>query len=514
VRQQEVAYDLMAVVIDRSTERRVHLSLILDSLDVNYLRVRDADELGPVIDEIGRPIVLILGADRDQSHHEIILNSPEFREKRLHIIVVGAAAEIAPETIREKVSVFIDGQGTQQEIQSAIELAEQELPKTLSADKSPDFSWKIAGECKQIKEIREQISMVASTDVSVLVGGESGTGKELAAKAIHELSNRSSGPFVAVNCGAIPKELIESELFGHEKGSFSGATSQRIGKFESAVGGTLFLDEVGDMPLDMQVKLLRVLQERCIERVGGSKSIPVDIRIVAATHKNLVACVVDGSFREDLYYRLNVFPIDMPSLCQRRDDIPQISRTLIKELGALHGQPIRLTRAAQQALSNQVWPGNIRELRNLLERLHVLYPGKEVDRSDLPVDYQGRKKPLKEESDAPDLASIQSVEVNDQPAPNVRNIQNQNSRGQRSKLAEAESPREEVEELLEGFGEVGMPVDLKQRVREIERAYLEEALSQSDGVVSKAAGLLGMQRTTLVEKMKKLDVARPGSSAF
>lgn len=356
--------------------------------------------------------------------------------------------------------------------------------------------------------------MVASTDVSVLVGGESGTGKELAAKAIHELSNRSSGPFVAVNCGAIPKELIESELFGHEKGSFSGATSQRIGKFESAVGGTLFLDEVGDMPLDMQVKLLRVLQERCIERVGGSKSIPVDIRIVAATHKNLVACVVDGSFREDLYYRLNVFPIDMPSLCQRRDDIPQISRTLIKELGALHGQPIRLTRAAQQALSNQVWPGNIRELRNLLERLHVLYPGKEVDRSDLPVDYQGRKKPLKEESDAPDLASIQSVEVNDQPAPNVRNIQNQNSRGQRSKLAEAESPREEVEELLEGFGEVGMPVDLKQRVREIERAYLEEALSQSDGVVSKAAGLLGMQRTTLVEKMKKLDVARPGSSAF
>lgn len=506
--------NLLAIVIDPNTERRVHLSLILDSLDINYLRVRDADELVPVIDEIGRPVILILGADRDQSHLQEIFSSPLQPEKGLYTIAVGTSAEALPVEARDMVSLCIEGQGTQQELRSAMELAEDQLPRTLSADKSPDYSWKIAGECRQIKEIREQISMVASTDVSVLLGGESGTGKELAARAIHELSHRSDGPFVAVNCGAIPKELIESELFGHEKGAFSGASCQRIGKFESAVGGTLFLDEVGDMPLDMQVKLLRVLQERCIERVGGSKSIPVDIRIVAATHKNLVSCVVEGSFREDLYYRLNVFPIDMPSLCQRRDDIPQISRTLIKELGAQHGEPIRLTRAAQQTLSNQDWPGNIRELRNLLERLHVLYPGKEVDRADLPLEYQGRKKTAEKEPEAMEASLLQSAEVPNQPAPQVSNIQNQNLRGQRNNEPLVEDAREEVEELLEGFGEVSMPVDLKQRVREIERAYLEEALSKSDGVVSKAAGLLGMQRTTLVEKMKKLDVARPGSSAF
>lgn len=513
--------DILTIVIDQNTERRVHLSLILDSLDVNYLRVRDSIELAQVVEEIGRPIVLILGMNKDHDQLENLINYPSKERLRIYTILVGSSIEALPESISSGLSLAIQGQGTKQEIASAMELAEQQLPRAISSDKSPDYSWKIAGECAQIKTVKQQIELVASTDVSVMLGGDSGTGKELAAQAIHELSHRSNGPFVAVNCGAIPKELIESELFGHEKGSFSGASCRRTGKFEQAIGGTLFLDEVGDMPLDMQVKLLRVLQERCIERVGGNTSIAVDVRIVAATHRNLVQCTAEGTFREDLYYRLNVFPIDMPALNERRDDIPLICRTLIKQLASSHNEPIRLSRAAQDTLCGHKWPGNIRELRNLIERLHVLYPGKEVDRADLPPEYRLRKPVVAAKSIPPlELPPVLEPERVQPEIPTQ-------SRAQQAKsdlsvqMYQPRGPgicilddREQLEELLDGFGDVTIPVDLKQRVREIERVYLEQALSQSDGIVSKAAGLLGMQRTTLVEKMKKLEVERPVSSDF
>lgn len=500
VREIELSSKLLTIILDPNTERRVHLSLILDALDVNYLRVRDATELLPVIEEIGRPVVLILGASLEQDQLEFISNSLSRGDIWVYSLLVGAAGQSLSPLVSAGMSLVIEGQGTKQEIASAMEVAKNQLPLDIDSEKISDYQWKIAGECQQIKIAKEQIRLVAPTDVSVMLGGESGTGKELAAQAIHELSPRAKGPFIPVNCGAIPKELIESELFGHEKGAFSGAVAKRLGKFEQANGGTLFLDEVGDMPLDMQVKLLRVLQERCIERVGGNSSIPIDVRIVAATHRNLVQRVVEGEFREDLYYRLNVFPIDMPALRERRDDIPLICRTLIKQFAKVHGEPIRFSRAAQESLCRLDWPGNIRELRNLIERLHVLYPGKEVDRDALPPEYRNKK--AQPQAEVESSATIEMGLAADIPARKTEpSVETLNTRGVRN-------GRKEVEELLEGFGEVSMPVDLKQRVREIERVYLEEALQQSDGVVAKAANLLGMQRTTLVEKMKKLEVGR------
>ena len=229
-----------------------------------------------------------------------------------------------------------------------------------------------SGPSSAIRAVNALIRKVAQHDSSVLVLGESGTGKEVVARAIHESSPRRNGAFVAVNCGAIPSELLESELFGHEKGAFTGAYASRRGRFEVAEGGTLFLDEIGDMSLPMQVKLLRVLQERVFERVGSHQPIRCDVRIIAATHRNLEDCIARGQFRGDLFYRLNVFPIEMPALRERADDLD----TLVREFGAANaraGRPtVELSPAAVAALRSYPWPGNVRELGNLIERLSIL----------------------------------------------------------------------------------------------------------------------------------------------
>jgi sigma-54 specific flagellar transcriptional regulator A len=225
------------------------------------------------------------------------------------------------------------------------------------------------GNSTLVRRTRRMIEQVAPFDSTVLITGESGTGKEVVARAVHAQSNRRERPFVAVNCGAIPSELLESELFGHEKGAFTGAITARRGRFEMAEGGTLFLDEIGDMSLPMQVKILRVLQERTYERVGSSRSIHCDVRIIAATHRNLEESIVKGSFREDLYYRLNVFPIEMPPLRERLEDLPLLIEDLVEaQTRSGHGE-VRLSPEAVHALRAYHWPGNVRELSNLIERL-------------------------------------------------------------------------------------------------------------------------------------------------
>jgi sigma-54 dependent transcriptional regulator, flagellar regulatory protein len=242
-----------------------------------------------------------------------------------------------------------------------------------------------------MERVQELIALVAPTHSSVLILGESGTGKELAARRIHQLSGRQ-GRFVAINCAAIPAELLESELFGHEKGAFTGALSQRIGRFEFAESGTLFLDEIGDMSLQMQVKLLRVLQERTFVRVGGNTTLCSSARIIAATHRDLEKAIGADAFREDLYYRLNVFPVTIPPLRARLGDLPH----LIEGLAQRHiptGGSIIFSREALECLRHYAWPGNIRELDNLLERLSIVCPNRIVRAADLPCPYRGLMTP-------------------------------------------------------------------------------------------------------------------------
>ena len=250
---------------------------------------------------------------------------------------------------------------------------------------------RLVGRSDAMCVVRRLIEQVAPTDANVLILGESGTGKEVVARAIHDLSNRSKKPFVPVNCGAIPGELLESELFGHEKGAFTGAFATREGRFELAEGGTLFLDEIGDMPFQMQVKLLRVLQERTFTRVGSNKIITANVRVIAATHQNLEKMVQENRFREDLFYRLNVFPIETPPLRERTDDIPLLIQELVNRHGKEQHTTIRFTQRAMLALMQNQWKGNVRELSNLVERLLILHPNEVVDASDLPAKYLGDK---------------------------------------------------------------------------------------------------------------------------
>jgi sigma-54 specific flagellar transcriptional regulator A len=351
-----------------------------------------------------------------------------------------------------------------------------------------------------VAAVNRLIQQVAPYDSTVLILGESGTGKEIAARAIHAASPRRQRPFVAVNCGAIPAELLESELFGHEKGSFTGAITARKGRFEIAEGGTLFLDEIGDMSLPMQVKLLRVLQERIYERVGSNTSSECDVRIIAATHRNLEESIIKGTFRGDLFYRLNVFPIEMPTLKERIDDLPALIDDFVAH-SARRGRPqLRLHPETLDALRNYAWPGNIRELSNLIERLAILCPERPVTIGDLPARYRPA------DWTAPVLAPVGTAEI-----PQLL-----------ASMTVDESAVEEADDsplpaaLWKGeddstiSGPTRLPengVDLRAHLTLIERSLISQALERSGGTVAHAARLLSLRRTTLVEKLRKLGMA-------
>ncbi|MGY6519226.1 MAG: sigma-54 dependent transcriptional regulator [Lysobacteraceae bacterium] len=361
------------------------------------------------------------------------------------------------------------------------------------------------GSCPATVKLRRMIEQVSNFDTTVLILGESGTGKEVAARAIHEQSRRRSGPFVAVNCGAIPADLLESELFGHEKGAFTGALSQRKGRFEMAEGGTLLLDEIGDMSMPMQVKLLRVLQERQFERVGGTATISCDVRVVAATHRDLEKRIENGEFREDLFYRLNVFPIEMPSLHERAEDLPELVAAITASL-AEHGRGrVRLAPATVQVLKRYRWPGNVRELTNLIERLSVLHPDQLIQPDDLPKRYRG-DLPLPEPGDATVSAQeraglLAPVPVAADPPPPAP-----------APAPAADTPaagpggRDSVTPAVPTLPEDGL--DLRQTLADIEVGLIRAALDRADGVVAQAARLLGLRRTTLAEKLRKYGLER------
>ncbi len=368
------------------------------------------------------------------------------------------------------------------------------------------------GNSAPIRKVRRMIEQVAGHDTTVLVTGESGTGKEVVARAVHEQSARRDKPFVAVNCGAIPSELLESELFGHEKGAFTGAITSRKGRFEMADGGTLFLDEIGDMTLPMQVKILRVLQERTYERVGSNRSMRCEVRIIAATHRNLEDNIVKGTFREDLFYRLNVFPIEMPALRERLEDLPLLIDDLIDAMRRNGHGSVRLSPDAVHALRAYHWPGNVRELSNLIERLAVLHPHALVGVAELPARYrQNIQLPVAPVVPVPAVADdeLEPVAVNSRGGLASVSATSLGSSGFTAisslpPLASASStyfPASPAQLPPDG-------VNLKDHLETIELALIKQALQQSSGVVAHAAKLLNTRRTTLVEKLRKYGLQR------
>ncbi len=369
------------------------------------------------------------------------------------------------------------------------------------AEASADLTVRLpTGASAAIRDVIALIRQVAVYDSTVLVLGESGTGKEVAARAIHDLSPRRNRPFVAVNCGAIPSELLESELFGHEKGSFTGAIAARKGRFEIAEGGTLFLDEIGDMSPSMQVKLLRVLQERVFERVGNHAPIRCNVRIIAATHRNLEEAIGRGAFREDLFHRLNVFPIEMPSLRDRREDLPALVREFALSNEAEGRAAVRLSPRALAALSRHPWTGNVRELSNLIERLSIISCGKTVDVADLPPKYRPPEDWLFEEPEAKDSLPATSDEAVDAPLSDEAALA----------LLESSMPAIDASHESVSGKQPTLPVeglDLREYLQTIERALVQQALARANGVVAQAARLLNLRRTTLVERLRKLGLA-------
>ena len=326
----------------------------------------------------------------------------------------------------------------------------------------------LLGDSPAMQAVRSRISRIAGRDASVIVTGPSGSGKECVARALHAASDRCDRPFIAVNCGAIPRDLIESELFGHERGAFTGANAARVGKFEAAHGGTLFLDEIGDMPLDMQVKLLRVLEERVVERVGGTRAIPIDVRVVSATHRDLAQAIVEGSFREDLYYRLAVVPVHLPPLAARVQDISVLVDHFLTQT-LPRREPVSCDASALERLAAHDWPGNVRELRNFVERAMILHPGETIGHCEVDALLQ--------------RAVVRATELVPKPG--------------------AARP-------------LGHGIDLAGEIARIERDYISAALARCDGVVAAAARLLGLRRTTLIEKMRRyaLDRSEPHASAI
>jgi sigma-54 specific flagellar transcriptional regulator A len=365
-----------------------------------------------------------------------------------------------------------------------------------AADSTMPSDTPIVGTSPAIQRVQTLIGMVAPSSGTVLVVGPTGAGKELVAQAIHRHSTRK-GRIVALNCAAIPSELLESELFGYEKGAFTGAERQRIGRFEQDNGGTLFLDEIGDMPLMLQSKLLRVLETRTMQRVGGRDDIALDFRLVCATHRDLEAKVATGEFRADLYYRLNVFPIDVPSLSERAEDIPQIVAAMIADrLTVEPDSPApRFDASALKALCACPWPGNVRELRNVIDRAFVLFPGKDIDGRAVRDNLLSLRAPeprstADEQADIWDsVANLTGIDPDFAPV-------------------QMPDPRLQADAYRRWFDQ-HPEIDLRGHIRDIEVCLIEAALEKHDGFVSRAAAALKLRRTTLIEKMKKLMIERP-----
>ena len=460
------------LVVDSNKDRGHELETVLQFLEHYVDLIHDDNQIKDKIQGDDRLAMVIVSSEESDVIWKSRVDAIKAQSPSMPIFLIveesGAKPNIAGYSA--KVSGLIDYPFKQSKLTAAINQAVNQVIKKQEQHHFNPNVPPLVGESTVIQRNRYLIEQVAKTDATVLVLGESGTGKEVVARNIHHLSSRRDKPFVPVNCGAIPSDLLESELFGHEKGAFTGAITARQGRFELAQGGTLFLDEIGDMSLQMQVKLLRVLQEKVFERVGSNKSIVADVRIIAATHRNLEERITEGEFREDLFYRLNVFPIEIPALRIRLDDVRLLLKEFVRRMESEGRGNLHITPEAEAILSQYHWPGNVRELVNVVERLFILCPDKPVGVMDLPQKI------------------LNSVD---------------------SDVVEVEIEREEYEEAQTqsdaptslALDENG--IDLKQTMTDLEKDLIRQALKESNGIVAQAAKLLNLRRTTLVEKMRK-----------
>ena len=475
------------LVVDDDLSRRELIRAALSFLGRTFTFYSFVDWLQSEDQELASESVsmVLLGESQLPISLEKLLRNLQSKAPQAAVVTLGEWLEIEelPATIRSCVTGQLIVPFSYQDLLEQLHRAQLftqyflsgELASQENAKQFPD----LVGMSPSMKAVRQAMSQVTGRDVNVLITGESGTGKEVVARNLHDHSVRSKGPFVPINCGAIPADLLESELFGHEKGAFTGAVSSRAGRFELAQGGTLFLDEIGDMPLPMQVKLLRVLQDRKFERIGGVKTLEADIRVIAATHKNLEGMIETEDFREDLYYRLNVFPIEMPPLRDRTEDISPLLDVLMRRLSDLGFDSVRFKNCALASLAAHPWQGNVRELANLIERLAILYPKGVVGVSELPSRFQHVPEPH------PERYVVAEVE---------------------GAFPLGESSVSVGGASLDVLPEEG--VDLKAHLESIEKSLIEQSLVVQEGVVARAAELLKIRRTTLVEKMRKYGMQR------
>jgi len=467
------------LLIDDDASRRQHLVQLLEFIDVEVSAGIEYGRWTEVISEDSLVESVLLGEsdDDDVTLQEIEALKVSLGEQvPILLISKKIRKEDLPPKLAAVVVTLIEKPFKFRQVTHALHLAEVFNDSHQKVGSVAQMLFRsLVGNSRGIRSVRKLIEQVADSEANVLILGESGTGKEVVARNLHYYSSRRDKPFVPVNCGAIPAELLESELFGHEKGAFTGAISARQGRFELAEGGTLFLDEIGDMPLNMQVKLLRVIQERIYERVGSNKSNKTNVRIIAATHRHLEEEIHQGRFREDLYYRLNVFPIEMPPLRERVEDLPLLTNELITRMEHEQRGSVRLTPTATAALCQYPWPGNVRELSNLIERLVIMYPYGVVDVRELPEKFRG-------------TGNYEEIPIADL--------------------------EQELDSASGGEAPVGVArlptdgLDLKEHLNNLEYTLIKQALDEANGVVAHAAKRLQMRRTTLVEKMRKFGLQR------
>jgi len=490
--------DAKVIVIEPSDSQGRALETLLRFLDLEPVHVHDLAEFRAyVATESHEMLALIVGKEAVAAEgEELVANLRAMTVPVPLIYLSGDGLPKIAETSGDLAWFHLDFPVKQRRLLSVLNQARS--VRNGHPTQPGAHRFRPSGTSRAMRDVHRLIEQVAPFDTNVLILGESGTGKEMAARHIHELSGRAGHPFVPVNCGAIPADLLESELFGHEKGAFTGAISTRLGRFEFAEGGTLFLDEIGDMSLQMQVKLLRVLQERSFERVGSNRTIRCNVRIIAATHRDLDAAIGAGRFREDLFYRLNVFPIQMPPLRERLEDLPVLIEHLVQRQGQIAGRYIRLDKDAMNCLARNPWPGNVRELSNLLERLAILYPDHTITGDDLPERYRSRGAEGWVGSgvrigSSPEPEPMVQAYV----APVVRIQESIGSMGITETLERLDAD-EGMHQALPRGG-----IDLKDHLSAIEIGLIRRALEEADGTVAEAARLLKIRRTTLVEKLRK-----------
>ncbi|MFL1476826.1 sigma-54 dependent transcriptional regulator [Pseudomonas grimontii] len=475
------------LLIDDDSVRRRDLAVILNFLGEENLPCgsHDWQQVSSSLSSSREVICVLIGTVNAPGGVLGLIKTLSTWDEFLPVLLIGDISSVElPEDQRRRVLSSLEMPPSYSKLLDSLHRAQvyremYDQARERGRHREPNLFRSLVGTSRAIQHVRQMMQQVADTDASVLILGESGTGKEVVARNLHYHSKRRDGPFVPVNCGAIPAELLESELFGHEKGAFTGAITSRAGRFELANGGTLFLDEIGDMPLPMQVKLLRVLQERTFERVGSNKTQSVDVRIIAATHKNLESMIEVGSFREDLYYRLNVFPIEMAPLRERVEDIPLLMNELISRMEHEKRGSIRFNSAAIMSLCRHGWPGNVRELANLVERMAIMHPYGVIGVVELPKKFRY---------------------VDDEDEQLVDSL--------RSDMEE----RVAINGHAPDFGSTAMlppeGLDLKDYLGNLEQGLIQQALDDANGIVARAAERLRIRRTTLVEKMRKYGMSR------